>query len=60
AVRSNLRVLLMHLLKLKYQSVKRSNSWRASIVEPRKRIRDSFRDSPSLKPFNELVLVLSY
>ena len=51
ALESNLIQLLMHLLKWKYQANRRSNSWRGSIVEHRQRIRDSFEDSPSLKPY---------
>ena len=51
ALESNLIQLLMHLLKWKYQTNRRSNSWRGSIVEHRQRIRDSFEDSPSLKPY---------
>lgn len=60
AIKSNLRVLLMHLLKWKYQPIRRSNSWKASIVEHRKRIRDSFQDSPSLKPYFAEVFQESY
>jgi hypothetical protein len=51
AIRSNLRILLMHLLKYKYQPEKRSNSWLFAIREHRQRLRDYFRDSPSLKPY---------
>lgn len=51
ALKSNFRILLMHLLKWKYQSQKRSNSWRYTITEHRQRIRDSLENSPSLKPF---------
>ncbi|MDJ0598445.1 MAG: DUF29 domain-containing protein [Crocosphaera sp.] len=51
ALKSNSRILLMHLLKWKYQPSKRSNSWKSSIIEHRKRIRDSFADSPSLKVY---------
>ncbi|EAM47679.1 DUF29 domain-containing protein [Crocosphaera watsonii WH 8501] len=51
AVKSNSRILLMHLLKWKYQPTKRSKSWKSSIIEHRKRIRDSFEDSPSLKVY---------
>ncbi len=51
AARSNLRVLLMHLLKYKYQSERRSSSWKSSIREHRYRLRDALADSPSLKPF---------
>jgi hypothetical protein len=51
AIKSNSRILLMHLLKWKYQPNKRSKSWKSSIIEHRKRIRDSFEDSPSLKVY---------
>lgn len=51
AVESNLEVLLTHLLKYQYQHNKRSNSWRATIAEHRRRIRKAFRDSPSLKRY---------
>lgn len=51
AVKSNLIVLLLHLLKYKYQPAKRSNSWRATIREHRRRLRDLFQESPSLKPY---------
>jgi hypothetical protein len=50
ALLSNLRVLLMHLLKYRYQPEKRSPSWRNSIIEHRLRIQEAFEDSPSLKP----------
>lgn len=51
ALKSNLEAVLLHLLKYKYQPEKRSGSWRASIREHRKRLRESFADSPSLKPY---------
>ena len=51
AIRSNLKVLLMHLLKYQYQSQKRSNSWLSTIKEHRQRLRDDLKDSPSLKPY---------
>ena len=51
AIKSNLRVLLAHLLKYKYQSDKRSNSWRATIREHRLRIKEAFQDSPSLQRY---------
>jgi predicted DNA-binding ribbon-helix-helix protein len=51
ALKSNLRILLMHLLKWKYQTDKRTNSWRSTIREHRKRLKDAFADSPSLKPY---------
>lgn len=49
ALRSNFRVLLMHLLKWRYQPSKRSSSWSGTIVEHRIRIQDDFGDSPSLR-----------
>ena len=55
AVKSNLVVLLLHLLKYKYQPSKRSNSWKASIREHRRRLRDDFQVSPSLKRYFEEV-----
>ncbi|CAD5938850.1 hypothetical protein PCC9214_01785 [Planktothrix tepida] len=51
AIRSNLRILLIHLLKYKYQSEKRTNSWLFTIREHRKRLRDDFKNSPSLKRY---------
>ncbi|WP_189524927.1 DUF29 domain-containing protein [Nostoc sp. 'Peltigera membranacea cyanobiont' 232] len=49
ALRSNLRVLLMHLLKYKFQPQNRSNSWLYRIYEHRQRLQEAFVDSPSLK-----------
>jgi Domain of unknown function DUF29 len=51
AIESNLRILLMHLLKYKYQSEKRTNSWLFTIREHRQRLRDDFKNSPSLKRY---------
>ena len=55
AVYSNLKILLMHLLKYRYQPEGRSNSWRRTIREHRQRLQEAFMDSPSLKNhFNEV------
>jgi len=51
AVKSNLIIVLLHLLKYKYQPAKRTNSWKSSIREHRRRLRDDFKTSPSLKPY---------
>ena len=51
AVSSDLRVLLIHLLKWKYQSQKRTNSWQATIAEHRQRLEESFEVSPSLRRY---------
>ena len=50
AIKSNLVVLLTHLLKHQFQPEQRSSSWRGSIVEHRQRLRDDFEESPSLRP----------
>ncbi|ABW28017.1 DUF29 domain-containing protein [Acaryochloris marina] len=60
ALRSNLRVLLMHLLKWQYQPSKRSNSWRGTIIEHRIRIQDTLEDSPSLKNFYPQIFDKTY
>ena len=51
AVKSNLIIVLLHLLKYKYQPEKRTNSWKSSIREHRRRLRDDFKASPSLKQY---------
>ncbi|MEA5509359.1 DUF29 domain-containing protein [Crocosphaera sp. UHCC 0190] len=51
AVTSNLRILLMHLLKYQYQPEKRTNSWLFTIREHRKRLKEAFKTSPSLKNY---------
>ncbi|ELS04342.1 protein of unknown function DUF29 [Xenococcus sp. PCC 7305] len=60
ALFSNLQVVLMHLLKYRYQPSKRSNSWRSSIREHRKRIKRAFRNSPSLKPYFTKIFLECY
>lgn len=51
AVYSNLKILLMHLLKYRYLPEKRSNSWRSTIREHRQRLEEAFGDSPSLRNY---------
>jgi hypothetical protein len=51
ALQSNLTILLMHLLKYKYQSQKRSKSWLSTIVEHRRRLIIQLEDTPSLKRY---------
>ena len=60
ALSSNLQILLMHLLKYKYQPEKRSNSWRFTIFEHRDRLIELFEESPSLKPYFEEVMNKCY
>ena len=51
ALQSNLRILLMHLLKWQYQRDLRSNSWSYTITEHNIRINKAFQESPSLKRY---------
>jgi hypothetical protein len=60
AVKSNLTVLLMHLLKHQFQPEQRSSSWRGSIVKHRQRMRDDFEESPSLRPYAAEVFARAY
>lgn len=53
SLKSNLTIVLLHLLKWQYQPDRRSNNWKSSLIEHRRRIRDDLRDSPSLKPYLE-------
>jgi Domain of unknown function DUF29 len=47
---SALRVLLIHLLKTKYQPEKQTRSWEASIRVQRKHVAEVLDESPSLRP----------
>jgi hypothetical protein len=47
---SRLTVLLMHLLKWKYQPLGRSSSWETTIKLQRNDIVDHMADNPSLQP----------
>lgn len=51
AVTSNLRVIFWHLLKYKYQPERRTNSWRLTLFEHRRRLEEDLADSPSLKNY---------
>jgi hypothetical protein len=60
SVYSNLKILLLHLLKYRYQPEMRSSRWLASIVEHRQRINNAFKDSPSLKLHYDEVFAAAY
>ncbi|HEY9614900.1 DUF29 domain-containing protein [Allocoleopsis sp.] len=60
SLKSNLIVVLTHLLKWQYQPKFRSGSWKGSIVEHRRRIREALKDSPSLKPYLQEVFAQCY
>jgi hypothetical protein len=50
ALGSRLEVLLMHLLKAKYQPEMQTKSWDLTIQEQRLRVYRLLRDNPGLKP----------
>lgn len=50
-IKTRLIVLIMHLLKWKYQPQKQTTSWIATINEQRRQIKVVLKDSPSLKPY---------
>jgi hypothetical protein len=50
-IRSRLEVLIVDLLKWRYQPEWRCGGWRGSIQEARDRIEDLLADSPSLRPY---------
>jgi Domain of unknown function DUF29 len=50
ALGSRLEVLLMHLLKARYQQEMHTKSWDLTIQEQRLRIHRLLRDNPGLKP----------
>ena len=60
AIKSNLVVLLTHLLKHEFQPEQRSSSWRGSIVEHRRRLRYDFEESPSLRQHAAEVFAPAY
>ncbi|HIK13420.1 MAG TPA: DUF29 domain-containing protein [Oscillatoriaceae cyanobacterium M33_DOE_052] len=60
AITSNLRILLMHLLKYKYQTDKPTNTWLFTIREHRKRLREALTMSHSLKIYSQEVFAESY
>lgn len=56
SLKSNLVVILLHLLKWQYQVEFRTGSWRGSLREHRRRIKDDLKDSPSLVPYLQALL----
>ncbi|BAY77543.1 hypothetical protein NIES25_40060 [Nostoc linckia NIES-25] len=51
ALQSALRLVLSHLLKWKYQSERRSQSWQVTITRERLNIEELLQESPSLRRF---------
>ena len=57
---SRLSVLLLHLMKWRYQPEKRGPSWEASIRVQRNRLADHLDDNRSLKPLLPKALASAY
>lgn len=57
---SNLIVVLMHLLKYAYQPGQRSNSWRFTLKEHRRRLQEALAASPSLKLYFDQIFADCY
>lgn len=57
---SRLSVLMLRLLKWRYQPEKRGSSWEASICVQRYDIEDHLHDNPSLKPLLPQALASAY
>jgi hypothetical protein len=49
-LRSRFSVLIMHLLKWRYQPGFRSRSWSSTIEEHRQQVKELVEESPSLRP----------
>jgi hypothetical protein len=59
-IENRLLVLLHHLLKWEFQPERRSNSWRATIVEQRSRLNRVISGSPSLRRYPSTVIDEEY
>ncbi len=59
-IRSRLKVLVMHLLKWKYQPGARTPGWRRTIRDQREEIAEVVKGSPSLKGFPAAIAIDLY
>jgi hypothetical protein len=59
-VRSQLRLILSHLLKWIYQPEKRTESWRSTIANGRILVQEDLEDLPSLTPELDTLAALAY
>jgi Domain of unknown function DUF29 len=59
-IRSNLNVVLVHLVKWRYQPDKRKPGWEVSIHEHRTRLLEDLSESPSLRVYPAEVLAKEY
>lgn len=59
-LQSYLEILLMHMLKAKYQPMHRSKSWDLSIKNSRQKFKQVLNENPSLKPKLSDILKYAY
>lgn len=59
-IESRLNVAIVHLLKWRFQPDKRKSGWRASILEARRQLSRTLRESPSLKAYPSDVVEEEY
>ena len=57
---SRLTILLLHLLKWKYQDVRRGRSWQLSIDEQRMQFEKPLNENPGLKPALDQIIKDAY
>ena len=57
---SRLTILLLHLLKWKYQEVRRGRSWQLSIDEQRIQFEKTLNENPGLKPALDEIIKDAY
>ncbi|MBD2492977.1 DUF29 domain-containing protein [Nostoc sp. FACHB-280] len=60
SLKSNLIVILVHLLKWQFQPKHKSGSWEASIIEHRRRINEALHESPSLNSYIDSIFAECY
>lgn len=59
-IRSRILVVLIHLLKWKYQPDQRSSGWKGTLAEQRDKIAEEVEESPSLRAFPASVVDRQY
>jgi hypothetical protein len=59
-LRNRLGVLIGHILKWEYQPSLQSKSWKVTIREQRRRIKEHLLENPSLKPYLEQAVLAAY
>lgn len=55
ALKSNLIIVLVHLLKWQYQLNHRNGSWQGSMIEHRRQVEEALQDSPRLQPYLQTI-----